>query len=256
MKYPARIVIWPKMKSSSPEPEQSWVSGWYFTLGRSLYSDSPWFTPRPDKPIWRFPGMGVPPNHLFLMGLSIVKPSSYWGTPFSGNSHLRATYRPETPQRIMHSLPPHGAHVRRTGEIDTDGAIARLLDASCTVGSTIYSLRWIIVIMFYLFIYIYIWILCIVHVIDGSFEIKLPTICTDEAAEVGTVFMLPLDVSGVFPWDWAHSANGKAVHVPLFGGPVLVAVWRLGRHPSSFKSLEAACTCGKQCAGISVEEPT
>ena len=156
MKYPARIVIWPKMKSSSPEPEQSWVSGWYFTLGQSLYSDSPWFTPRPDKPIWRFPGMGVPPNHLFLMGLSIVKPSSYWGTPFSGNSHLRATYRPETPQRIMHSLPPHGAHVRRTGEIDTDGAIARLLDASCTVGSTIYSLRWIIVIMF-LFVYIYIY---------------------------------------------------------------------------------------------------
>ena len=88
-------------------------------------------------------------------GIVHVKPSSYWGTPICGNSHLRATYRPETPQRIMHSLPPHGAHVRRTGEIDTDGAIARLLDASCTVGSTIYSLRWIIVIMFYLFIYIY-----------------------------------------------------------------------------------------------------
>ena len=57
---------------------------------------------------------------------NIVKPSSYWGTPICGNSDLRATYRPETPQRIMHSLPPHGAHVRRTGEIDTDGAIARL----------------------------------------------------------------------------------------------------------------------------------
>eukprot|EP00435_Cladocopium_sp_Y103_P017590 s1178_g4.t1 len=42
----------------------------------------------------------------------------------------------------MHALPPHGAHIRRTGEIDTDGAIARARARGClTAGTTPFELQ-------------------------------------------------------------------------------------------------------------------
>ena len=35
--------------------------------------------------IWRFPKIGIPPNHPFIDGMFHCKPSSYWGTPVVGN---------------------------------------------------------------------------------------------------------------------------------------------------------------------------
>jgi hypothetical protein len=38
--------------------------------------------------IWRFPKIGLAPNHPFIDGFPInCKPSGYWGTPVPGNPH-------------------------------------------------------------------------------------------------------------------------------------------------------------------------
>ena len=39
--------------------------------------------------IWSFPKIGVPPNHPFFWGIFPCTPSSYWGTPISGNLSAR-----------------------------------------------------------------------------------------------------------------------------------------------------------------------
>ena len=37
---------------------------------------------------WRFPEIGVPPNHPFLFGIFPYKLTSYWGTAILGNLHM------------------------------------------------------------------------------------------------------------------------------------------------------------------------
>ena len=37
--------------------------------------------------IWVFPKIGVPPNHPFFIGFSIIN-HPFWGTPIFGNSHM------------------------------------------------------------------------------------------------------------------------------------------------------------------------
>ena len=52
--------------------------------------------------IWRFPEIGVPPNHPFLDGIFAYKPTSYCGTPMimetpmisvAKTDELRSSYR-------------------------------------------------------------------------------------------------------------------------------------------------------------------
>ena len=38
--------------------------------------------------IWRFPRIGAPPAIIYFNGISPCKPTSYWGTPISGNHHI------------------------------------------------------------------------------------------------------------------------------------------------------------------------
>ena len=38
-------------------------------------------------PIWVFPKIGIPPNHPFLIGFSIIN-HPFWGTPIFGNTHM------------------------------------------------------------------------------------------------------------------------------------------------------------------------
>ena len=49
--------------------------------------------------IWRFPTMGVPPNHPFLSGFPWNEPSSYWGTPILGSSLFRKSTNHQHPWR-------------------------------------------------------------------------------------------------------------------------------------------------------------
>ena len=37
--------------------------------------------------IWMFPKIGVPPNHPFYIGFSIIN-HPFWGTPMFGNNHM------------------------------------------------------------------------------------------------------------------------------------------------------------------------
>ena len=39
------------------------------------------------KNIWWFPKIGVPPNHQFLVGLSLIN-HLFWGTPIAGTPHI------------------------------------------------------------------------------------------------------------------------------------------------------------------------
>ena len=55
-----------------------------------------------DCQCWRFPKIGGPPNRRFLN-----KPSSYWGTPISGNLHI---WKNETCSKTTSSVNPSFAN--------------------------------------------------------------------------------------------------------------------------------------------------
>jgi len=59
-----------------------------------MIANPPWFSLQFIGEIWRFPKIGVPPNHPFFSRLfhEINYPaiSSYWGTLIPGNLHINA----------------------------------------------------------------------------------------------------------------------------------------------------------------------
>ena len=49
--------------------------------------------------MWVFPKIGVPPNHPFLIGFSIIN-HPFWGTPIFGNTYVYVLYL------LVHLLSP------------------------------------------------------------------------------------------------------------------------------------------------------
>jgi len=63
----------------------------------------------PFANIWVFPKIGVPPNHPFLIGFSILN-HPFLGTPIFGNTHMYMYLEPVCPVFWGFKLPKQTKH--------------------------------------------------------------------------------------------------------------------------------------------------